>query len=124
MIKKLSYIMSEYKTLRRRLDSNVRNADFFKALLGSLVINAIIFLIPILLIENLFILTNIMTLLKVFIFIIIILFSIMYHYIYSLIIKNYKEEIANVNFKLVILIEGSITAFILSIFALIVMTMV
>lgn len=124
MIKKLSYLLTEYKTLRLRLDEKTSFKHTIKAIFSSILINIIIFAIPALIIYNLFIIDQIIGLLKMLIILLIILFTFSYNYFFIVIIKNYEEKIENIDFKPVIILESIVGSIFLTILAIVIMTII
>lgn len=124
MIKRLSHILTEYKVQRTKLDKNTNFKILLKSILSSLLINIVIFLIPALIIYNLFIIDKIILLLKILIVVLIILFTFSYNYFVIKIIKNYEEKLEPVSFKTLIVFESFIASIFLVIIAIVVMTIV
>ncbi|VEU80797.1 hypothetical protein [Haploplasma axanthum] len=123
MIKKLSYLMSEYKTLKTKMDSTTTTKDVLLATIWSIAINLVIYLIPVLLVYNLFIFDSLIILLKIIIFILVICFSFTYQFIYIKVIRTYYERLEQMNFKLLIIFDSILTASILVIFTAVVMSL-
>jgi len=124
MIKKLSYLLTEYKVLRKKLDEKTSLSMTIKAIFSSLLINLFIFLIPSLIVYNLFIIDKIIPLLMALIILLIIIFTFSYNYFFVQIIKNYEESIEAVNFKQLVIVESIIGSLFLSILALVIMTII
>lgn len=124
MIKKLSYLLSEYKVLRKKLDDKTSFKITLKAIFSSIIINLFIFLIPSLLVYNLFIIDRIIPLLKAIIILLIIAFTFSYNYFYIKVVKNYEESIEAVNFKHLIIVESVIGSLFLGILAIVIMTII
>lgn len=124
MIKKLSYLLSEYKVLRTKLDEKTSFKTTLKAIFSSILINLVIFLIPALLVYNLFIIDKIIPILKVIIILLIIAFTFSYNYFYIKVVKNYEESIEAINFKHLIIVESVIGSLFLSILAIVIMTII
>lgn len=124
MIKKLSYLLSEYKVLRKRLDDKTSFKSTLKAIFSSIAINLFIFLIPSLIVYNLFIIDRIIPLLIAIIILLIIAFTFSYNYFFVQVIKNYEESIEAFNFKHLVIVESVIGSLFLSILAIVIMTII
>lgn len=124
MIKKLSYLLSEYKVLRKRLDDKTSFKSTLKAIFSSIAINLFIFLIPSLIVYNLFIIDRIIPLLIAIIILLIIAFTLSYNYFFVQVIKNYEESIEAFNFKHLVIVESVIGSLFLSILAIVIMTII
>lgn len=121
MIKKISYFLSNYKIQKRKLDEQTSFLHVLQATLGALLLTVLIFLIPGLLIYNLFIIESIKILLHFLIIILIIGFCFMYEIIYVKIVKTYYPKLENISFKDLVIMEGSIASLIIIIFTLFIM---
>lgn len=122
MMSKISRFLTDYKIQKRRIDDVISFKDSLKATLGSLVLTILILLIPSLLVYNLLIFQNIRILLYIIIIIIFITFAFLYHFLYIQIIKIYYEKLKHQKFNVLIIIESSVVALILVVFAIIVMS--
>lgn len=124
MIKKISRLLTEYKVQRIKLDENTNFKILLKSILSSLLINIVLFLIPALLIYNLFIIDKIILLLKLLIIVLIVLFAFSYNYFVVKLIKLYEEKLEPVSFKVLIVFESIIASIFLVIIAIVIMTIV
>lgn len=122
MMSKISRFLTDYKIQKRRIDDVISFKDSLKATLGSLVLTILILLIPSLLVYNLLIFQNIRILLYIIIIIIFITFAFLYHFLYIQIIKIYYEKLKHQKFNVLIIIESSVVALILVVFAIIVIS--
>lgn len=120
MIKKANYFLTNYKVDRKRLDSKLNLKKTFTTTLGALFLNLLVFLIPGLLIYNLFIIDSLRVILTILIFLTMIAFSFLYNIFYIKIAKANDETLKSFNFKTMVIVESTIFSVILIIFTIIV----
>jgi|GEM_PF-3317289 len=121
MDNKKKNIFDSYKNLRLKLEKIVTGKMIVKASFGSFLITFLIFLIPALLIYNLFIFDFLRFFLKVLIFMLIIAAAFFYELVYFEILKNYAPEIRKNKFSSIIIVDGSAISVLISIAAAIIM---
>lgn len=124
MLKKISLTLTKYKVLKQRIDEKINVKQTITATLGTILINLVIFLIPMLLLYNLMIFDQIIWLLKIIVFVLIFLFSFSYNIFFVKIIKNYNENLEKNDFKYLIIFESTIIFLVLSMFAAVIMVLV
>ncbi|MCR1808842.1 hypothetical protein [Haploplasma modicum] len=124
MLKKISLTLTKYKVLKQRIDEKINIKQTITATLGTILINLVIFLIPMLLLYNLMIFDQIIWLLKIIVFVLIFLFSFSYNIFFVKIIKNYNENLEKNDFKYLIIFESTIIFLVLSMFAAVIMVLV
>lgn len=120
MIKKFSYFLTNYKVQKRKIDEPTTLKHVLQAIFGSLLLTILLFLIPGLLIYNLFIIESIHTLLYLLIFLFIIGFCFTYEIIYIKIIKSYYPNLESMSFKDLVIMEASIASLIIILFTLLI----
>lgn len=124
MLKKISLTLTKYKVLKQKIDEKINIKQTITATLGTILINLIIFLIPMLLLYNLMIFDQIIWLLKIIVFVLIFLFSFSYNIFFVKIIKNYNENLEKNDFKYLVIFESTIIFLVLSMFAAVIMVLV
>lgn len=124
MFKKISYFLAEYKKQRIKLDDKLSFKNTLKAILSSIAINLFIFLLPVLLVYNLFIFDRLIFLLEMVIIALIIAFTFSYNYFFIQVARNYDERLEKVNFKKLIVIESLIASIFLIILAIVIMAII
>jgi tellurite resistance protein TehA-like permease len=124
MLKKISLTLTKYKVLKQKIDEKINVKQTITATLGTILINLVIFLIPMLLLYNLMIFDQIIWLLKIIVFVLIFLFSFSYNIFFVKIIKNYNENLEKNDFKYLIIFESTIIFLVLSMFAAVIMVLV
>jgi tellurite resistance protein TehA-like permease len=124
MLKKISLTLTKYKVLKQKIDVKINVKQTITATLGTILINLVIFLIPMLLLYNLMIFDQIIWLLKIIVFVLIFLFSFSYNIFFVKIIKNYNENLEKNDFKYLIIFESTIIFLVLSMFAAVIMVLV
>lgn len=122
MFEKISRFLSEYKVLKIKLDNRITFKTMLKSVFGSVLINFLIFLIPALIIYNLFVFVNLVIFLEILVVILMILFSFSFHYFFITLLKNYHENLEIINFKIVLITDGTITALFLTICTIVFMS--
>ncbi|WP_026391406.1 hypothetical protein [Haploplasma modicum] len=124
MLKKISLTLTKYKVLKQKIDEKINVKQTITATLGTILINLVIYLIPMLLLYNLMIFDQIIWLLKIIVFVLIFLFSFSYNFFFVKIIKNYNENLEKNDFKYLIIFESTIIFLVLSMFAAVIMVLV
>ncbi|HBY66091.1 MAG TPA: hypothetical protein DEG42_06960, partial [Acholeplasmataceae bacterium] len=81
-----------------------------KSVAGALLLSILIIAIPVLVIINMFIYAKLTFLLSVFLVIIVMGWSFLYYFFYYKLLKNYHEELSEINTKIPQLVESSIVA--------------
>lgn len=112
MINKLRKYFAKYRALKIKLEKNTNLKIYLKSLFGSMLINLFIFIIPLLLVYNLFIIQPIMLLLKFIVLILVIIFSYFAIYFYVKLLSIYQNY-DNIDFKPIVIVEGSILSIVL-----------
>lgn len=122
MLKKLSHLLTKYKVQRKKLDYETSFYTYFKAVLSSVIINLVLFSVPVLLIYNLFILEYLINFLKLIIILLVPIICFMYNFIFIQISKNYHKNLENINFKQLIILESILYSLFMVIITIIVMS--
>lgn len=122
MIRKLSLILVKYRELKIKLNRMTTTKEVIMATFGSIVMNLFIFLIPILVVYNLFIFDGLIAFLKVVIFILIAAFVYSYNYFFIAISKTYNDNIEKMDFKIMVIIDSIFAFLIFALFTIAIMS--
>jgi fatty acid desaturase len=114
----------QYLTLVRRMNEVTTLKNTLKAVFFALVTTLFIFLIPVLVIVNLFIFTHLMHLLVTLLVIIVFFWVIMYFHFYYLLLKQYHPKLLDLNLRRVQYIETIIVSFVLILVSIIVLSVI
>jgi hypothetical protein len=114
----------QYLTLVRRMNEVTTLKNTLKAVFFALVTTSFIFLIPVLVIVNLFIFTHLMHLLVTLLVIIVFFWVIMYFHFYYLLLKQYHPKLLDLNLRRVQYIETIIVSFVLILVSIIVLSVI
>ncbi|MBE0700948.1 MAG: hypothetical protein IH571_04610 [Acholeplasmataceae bacterium] len=103
---KIWMFFKRYRTLNRRVDKYTQVNSVFKSVSCALLLSTLAMLIPFLIVINMFIYTK----LRVFLAILIVLFSMswafLYYFFYYRLLKNYHTELEDINTKIPQLTES------------------
>lgn len=123
MFEKISRFMTDYKVQKTRINHHVSFKDTSLATLNAIIVTLVLLAIPVLLVYNLMIFSNINWLLYTIIFILVIGFPFLYLSIYIKILKNNYSVIQNYKFNALVIVEASTMAIILVVFTAIIIAL-
>lgn len=110
LINKIFMFFRRFSKLIKIIDKKTTIKSVVKSVAGALVLSLLIIAIPVLVLINMFIYTKLTFLLSIFLVMIVMGWSFLYYYFYYRILKNYHEELADVNTKMPQLVESTLVA--------------
>jgi len=110
LIDKVFVFFRRFKKLIKMIDKKTSVKSVVKSVAGALLLSILIIAIPVLVIINMFIYAKLTFLLSVFLVIIVMGWSFLYYFFYYKLLKNYHEELSEINTKIPQLVESSIVA--------------
>ncbi|HBG33645.1 MAG: hypothetical protein A2084_01885 [Tenericutes bacterium GWC2_39_45] len=110
LIDKVFVFFRRFKKLIKLIDKKTSVKSVVKSVAGALLLSILIIAIPVLVIINMFIYAKLTFLLSVFLVIIVMGWSFLYYFFYYKLLKNYHEELSEINTKIPQLVESSIVA--------------
>ena len=110
LIDKVFVFFRRFKKLIKMIDKKTSVKSVVKSVAGALLLSILIIAIPVLVIVNMFIYAKLTFLLSVFLVIIVMGWSFLYYFFYYKLLKNYHEELSEINTKIPQLVESSIVA--------------
>jgi c-di-AMP phosphodiesterase-like protein len=113
-----------FKKLNKLIDSKTTTNSVVKSVLSALLITIIILAIPVLIIVNMFIISKLTFVLALLLVVMVVSWPYLYYAFYYKILKNYHEEIKDINTKLPYLIESTIIAIVMLTIGIIVLSII
>jgi len=110
LIDKVFVFFRRFKKLIKMIDKKTSVKSVIKSVAGALLLSILIIAIPVLVIINMFIYAKHTFLLSVFLVIIVMGWSFLYYFFYYKLLKNYHEELSEINTKIPQLVESTIVA--------------
>jgi len=110
LIDKIFVFFRRFKKLIKIIDKKVTVKTVVKSVAGALVLSLAIIAIPVLVIINMFIYAKLSFILTVFLVVIVMGWSFLYYFFYYKLLKNYHDELSEINTKIPQLVESSIVA--------------
>jgi c-di-AMP phosphodiesterase-like protein len=124
LINLIDQTIYRFKKLNKLIDSKTTTSSVVKSVLSALLITVIILAIPVLIVVNMFIISKLTFILAILLVVIVVSWPYLYYAFYYKILKNYHEEIKDINTKLPYLIESSIIAIVLLTVGIIVLSII
>jgi len=110
LINKIFVFFRRFKKLIKLIDQKTTIKTVVKSVAGALLLSLAVVTIPVLVIINMFIYAKHTFLLSIILVLIVMGWSFLYYFFYYKLLKNYHEELAEVNTKMPQLVESSIVA--------------
>jgi cobalamin biosynthesis protein CobD/CbiB len=113
-----------YRNLVKRIDAKTTMKTSTKSVLGALLISFLIILLPSILVINMFIYTKLTFILSVILLVFVLGWVFLYYHFYYILIKNYHEDIKEINTRIPQYVEATLSAFVLLILGIVVLATV
>jgi len=110
LINKIFVFFRRFKKLIKLIDQKTTIKTVVKSVAGALLLSLAVVTIPVLVIINMFIYAKHTFLLSIILVLIVMGWSFLCYFFYYKLLKNYHEELAEVNTKMPQLVESSIVA--------------
>lgn len=124
LINLIDQMIYRFKKLNKLIDSKTTTNSVVKSVLSALLITVIILAIPVLIVVNMFIISKLTFILALLLVVMVVSWPYLYYAFYYKILKNYHEEIKDINTKLPYLIESTIIAIVLLTIGIIVLSII
>ena len=124
LINRIDQAFHRYKKLLKLIDKETHFQGVAKSVLGGLLISVLWLLIPALIVINMFIYTKLTFFLAILLAMMVISWPYLYYALYYRLLKTYYPKIEAINTRFPLLVEASIIAVVLTLIAIIVLSII